>query len=144
MSLRFLSKIFSQPPDPVAMCHHDLLGQMRYVEDDEAWLGWLDGIAVSVTYTGQSQPARSLIDYGVSLAQDQGWLTAEIQRQSEQYIAQKPFYADEVRELTIGVISVYENKGVNKALIQLKGGHDYRAWRIEFTEQSCNGIGFDP
>ena len=120
-----------------------LLGHMQYIEDDEAWLGELNGIAVSVAYTGQPQPAPSLIEYGASLARDQAWLRAEIQRHSDQYSKQYPYYADEVRGLTLGVISVYEYKGVSKALIDLEGGRDYRAWRVEFTGRSCDGIGFD-
>lgn len=141
--MRLVDFLFSKPPDPEAVYHHDVLGAMNFSEDDEAWLGILNGIPVSVAYTEQSEPDPILIEYGISLAQDIAWLKAEIESQANRYISEHPSYDDEVRGLAITVIRVDRRKGTNTALIDLAGGRDFRAWRVEFSERTCEGMGFD-
>jgi hypothetical protein len=53
------------------------------------------------------------------------------------------FYATEIDGLTIGEIHFYIHKQTRRMLIGLEGGKDYRAWRIEYVERTCEGIGFD-
>lgn len=138
-----LKDFLLSPPDPKPTYHHDVLGDMNFSEDDEAWVGFLDCIPLSVAYTAQSEPDPVLIGYGLSLLQDRAWLEAEIENAGRQFALQDTFYQDEVRGLKIGKIYVDRRKGVNSALIDLTGGRDYRAWRVEFKERVCEGMGFD-
>ena len=138
-----LQLLFPPSQDPEKLYHHDILGDLRYWEDDEAWFGMFDNVFVSIAYEGQSQPDPSLIEYAVSLVQDKVGLKAEIERQSNQFISENQSYTDEVRGLIMSVLQVYKKKGINRALIELTGGFDYRVWRLEFTGRTCDGIGFD-
>ena len=116
---------------------------MNFSDDDEAWVGFLNGITLYISYTMQPEPEPLLLEYGISLAQDGVWIEAEIERSADQYVSKNPSYKSEVRGLAVGAIRVHRRKGVNVAVIDLTGGRDYRAWRIEFSERTCEGMGFD-
>jgi len=140
---KFLQSLFEEPPSPVKIYHHGLLGAMQYIEDDEAWSGVSNGVQVSVAYGGGSEPDSWLIEYAISLVENRAWLEAAVVEASNKYLTKHPSYTDEVRGLAIDSIHIYDNEGIRSAFIELKGGRDYRAWRMDFAERKCYGLGFD-
>lgn len=140
--MRLKDSLFS-PPEPRPTYHHDVLGDMNFSEDDEAWAALLNGITLFIAYTAQSEPDPVLIEYGISLVKERAWLESEIESAAHQFALRDAFYQNEVRGLKIGGIYVDRRKGINSALVDLTGGRDYRAWRLEFTERICMGMGFD-
>ena len=119
---KFLQSLFEEPPPPAKIYHHDLLGDMQYIEDDEAWIGVFNGLRVSVAYEGGSEPDSWLIEYAISLVVDRAWLEAAIVEASNKYLTKHPSYTDEVRGLVIDLIQIYNNESIRSAFIELKGG----------------------
>jgi hypothetical protein len=53
------------------------------------------------------------------------------------------FYAAEIDGLQYEHVLFFPRKGSRCAIADLGPGQANRCWRIEFTEDACDGIGFD-
>jgi hypothetical protein len=76
---------------------------------------------------------------------DSSWLgNALAHAKTEALKTNSSFYAAEIDSLTLAAIHfhVHAQRG-EYAIADLRGGKDFREWRIEFRGSTCDGIGFD-
>ena len=138
------SNLFKKGEAPVPTFSDSKLGAMLWSEDDEAWLGEYRGRKFGLAYEGTSAPRSELIAYAHEVLDDPEWLDASIAQAKQQVIKTYPEPShDEIRSLAWGAIHFYRHKGARRIIADLEGGKDYRAWRIEYHDRQCEGIGFD-
>ncbi len=142
--LDWLAKLFDRPEEPVPEYELATLGRVVWSEDDEAWRGYFNGFSYLLSYQGQATPAEDLSAYAFRMLEDKEAFLSAIHAAKLAGAAEYPlFYSDEISGLTLGLVYFFRNKQHYRILADLDGGLDYRAWRIEFLGDHCEGIGFD-
>lgn len=140
----FLSDLFKKGEAPDTPCANEVLGSMKWSEEDEAWLGEFNSARFSLAYEGMKQPSAMLVTYAREVLNDRQWLASSLAdakgRAKRQY---GDFYFSEIDSLSIGRIHFYIHKGQRRIIAELDGGKDDRLWRIEYADRDCEGIGFD-
>ena len=140
----FLSKVFRTGEDPADPYSDEVLGSMIWSEDDEAWLGELSGTKFSLAYDGAARPSEVLIAYAKEILVDRQWLESTLNeakvRARQEF---EEFFWEEINALNFGRIHFYLHHSKRRILADLNGGKDDRAWRIEYQDRDCEGIGFD-
>jgi hypothetical protein len=85
-----------------------------------------------------------MIAYAREVLNDDSWLETCLENAKREALDEfDKFYHDEINALRWGFIHIHFHKGVCHILADLEVGKDYRAWRIEFRDRHCDGIGFD-
>ncbi len=120
-------------------------GTLIWNDDDESWKGKYAGIDILLSFeTGLPSPSNELKKYALSVLNNPNVLEKALKVEKEKFIAAYPEYAMEVNGLRYAIINFYRYKSrVNRMIASLEPGDDYRAWRIEFEEYKCEGLGFD-
>jgi hypothetical protein len=138
------SKLFQKSEGPLSTVTDFQLGTMQWSKDDEAWLGDYKHKKFGLAYEGKSTPTSELIAYAHEVLDDPAWLDATLAEARQQALKEYPgpLHA-EIQSLSWGAIHFYRRKGVRGIIADLNGGKDYRAWRIEYRDRHCEGIGFD-
>lgn len=140
----FLSDLFKNGEDPLPVFTDPLLGKMEWSKDDEAWLGARRQVKFGLAYDRKSSPAAELIAYAHQVLCGGAWMEnslAEAKQRARQEYPQA--YHEEIQGLTWGTVHFYLHKGTRRIIADLEGGRDDRAWRIEYHDRECEGIGFD-
>ena len=131
-----------EPPDPQVT--DPRLGTMRWVEDEEAWLGDYNSFRYSLAYDRKSRPAPELMQYAQDILADSSFISTSLEdaraRACRDYGAD---YADEIASLTLGRLHFFLRRNEPSILADLEGGRDDRSWRIEYSGRRCDGMGFD-
>ncbi len=121
-----------------------ILGQTEWSEDDEAWCGEFEGFRITISYEWTKEPDPGLVEYAREILRSQNWLTDCLER--EKTTAKSEYgddYSREIELLEYGTIHFMLQKKIRVILADLQKGRDFRAWRIEFQDRNCIGIGFD-
>lgn len=142
----WLSKLFSKGEEPVANFTDPALGFMKWSEDDEAWSGECNGIKYLLSFERiSSVPVKELIDYAVGFLSDPTWVLASLEQAKQEAIEEfdDGNYEEEIKSLMIDEVHFYLYKNRRRIIAGLDGGRDFRAWKIEYEEKTCEGIGFD-
>lgn len=138
------SDLFKKGEDPLPAFSDPKLGEMQWSKDDEAWLGECQNRKFGLAYEGMSTPTSELIAYAHEVLDDPAWLDASLAEAKQQAIKEYPEPShEEIKSLVWGSIHFYRHKGNRRIIADLDGGKDYRAWRIEYHDRQCEGIGFD-
>lgn len=144
----FLSNLFKKGEDPAKPCSDGVLGLLQWSEDDEAWLGEFRGLKFSLAYEGLKQPSDVVITYAREILSDSSWLSSTLAEAKIKQIKKygrnlSELHRSEVESLSFGTICFYVYKSKRRIIADLEGGKEYRAWRIEYSDRQCDGIGFD-
>ncbi|QIF04592.1 hypothetical protein [Roseimicrobium sp. ORNL1] len=138
---------FKKGEDPDNIYTDEVLGITNWSEESESWHGEYRGLKFSLDYDRLRKPTDAVVAYAREVLTDPEYLVASIaagkERDKARFAMYGGFYAAEIDGLTIGEISFYIHKQTRRMLIGLEGGRDYRAWRIEYVDRICEGIGFD-
>lgn len=138
------SNLFKKGEDPLPTVSDAKLGTMQWAEDDEAWLGEYKNRKFALAYEWKSTPTSELIAYAHEVLDDSAWLDASLAEAKQQALNEFPKTShEEIKALAWGAIHFYRHKGARRIIADLDGGKDYRAWRIEYHDRQCEGIGFD-
>ena len=141
--IRGLFKFLKSGEKPVDRFADDILGTMVWSPTEEAWHGEYGGLTYLIAYDRAATPTPALLAYAREVLGDAEGLRETIGRSMRLGEAEYPAYADEVQKLEIDTVSFFEHKRTRRMLVSLAGGRDGRAWRVEFKDQTCEGIGFD-
>jgi len=140
----FFANLFKKGEDPDKLCSDELLGLMKWSEDDEAWFGEYNGAKFSVAYDGLQKPSVEVVAYAREVLGDPGWLASTLaEAKSAAKRERGDFYHSEIDSLSFGEIHFYLHQGKRRIIAHLDGGKDDRSWRIEYADRHCEGIGFD-
>ncbi len=122
-----------------------ILGKLSWDEDEESWRGNYLGYEILLALeSGMSAPSDELRLYAIDILNSDGFLARELDSVKQSYIADILESEDEVTRLDYVDINFYRYKSkYNRIIASLGPGENYRAWRIEFGEKSCEGLGFD-
>lgn len=139
-----LFSFFKTGPDPQSELSDIVLGTLNWDKDEEGWTGIFDSLQFSIAYDKEETPSLEIVEYARSVLQDQSWLNKGLEDEKEKMISELPdLNSDEIESLNFESLSFFRRKGKNCIFAILSGGLDYRAWRIEYTENTCDGLGFD-
>lgn len=142
--MSLLSKLFKSTARPAESYTDAVLGEMRYSTDDEAWIGMCSGHEYSLAYEKGNTPDEGILAYAREVIMDTNWLNTTLSEARQTALGEHPSsYADEIRSLRFGMLHFYTYRGKKKIIVDLNGGGGCRSWRIEYTERTCEGIGFD-
>jgi hypothetical protein len=130
-----------EPPEP--QITDPLLGTMRWVENEEAWLGDYNDGSYSLAYDRKSRPAPELIRYAQDILTDSTSIAASLEEARAKANRDYQPYADEIASLTLGRLHFFLRRNEPCILADLEGGRGDRCWRIEYSGHRCDGIGFD-
>lgn len=121
------------------------LGRLVWVEDDESWKGTYSGMEFLLAFeNGKDSPSQEVCDYALSVLAAPSILMDALEAEKRKYISKYPSSEKEVVALQYEVINFYRYKSrANRIIASLGLGENYRAWRIEFAENVCEGLGFD-
>jgi hypothetical protein len=121
------------------------LGELRWSEDDESWIGDYGGYRIALVYSGQATPEPKLIEYARDFLGEDGaefagtFNAARIAHAYEFFRLQ-----DEFLRLTVEMLYFSAGKDVMGCFVALEGADDPdRSWRAEFIGHECAGFGFD-
>lgn len=121
-----------------------ILGELRWSEDDEAWFGKYKKYDISIAYEHGGSPGDKLLDYARSILSENSFLEDNLKTEKEKYIKANPKFKEEVISLHYVFIHFYRyNERENRILADLGSCISSRSWRIEYCEMLCEGIGFD-
>ena len=141
----FLSKLFSAGEEPERFVSDQVLGQMEWSQDDGAWIGEYNGFKFGLAYEREKRVlVDPLVAYAREILNDPAWLASTLA--AAKAAARKEygkFYEAEIDGLSFGLIDFYLFRGKRRIIASLEGGRDYRCWRIEYADRTCEGIGFD-
>ena len=140
----FFAHLFRKAEDPDTNYSDPVLGPLEWSEDDEAWLGDFNSLRFSLAYDGAPRASEQVVAYAREFLADPQWLAAslaEAKKGAKDEYA--PFYDPEIDALSFGRIHFHLYKHKRRIFAELEGGRDFRAWRIEFADRHCEGIGFD-
>ena len=149
----FFSNFFDPGEDPEPTFTDPVLGEMKWFDDDEAWLGSYNGFKFGISYDRKSRPEESILAFARDILNDAAWLNSSLaaakeKHKNEMSVKMRAFYTPEIDELTWEIIhfSKLQNgkdRGKHYIIGGLDPGREYRCWRIEFVERTCQGLGFD-
>jgi len=138
------SSLFSRGEEPLPTCSDARLGAMEWSNDDESWVGQYQDKKFGLAYEGKCAPTSELMAYAHDVLTEPGWLDASLAAAKQQAVKEYPEPAhEEIQGLVWGAIHFYRHKGVRRIIADLEGGRNDRAWRIEYQDRKCEGIGFD-
>ena len=136
--------LFRKGEEPNKTWADPILGQTEWSDDDEAWCGEFEGFRFSISYEWTGEPDPALVEYAREILRSREWLLDTLIREK---ITAKTLYGDdlssEIDRLEYGTIHFMLQKKERVIVAGLGEDGDGRAWRIEFMERSCSGIGFD-
>jgi hypothetical protein len=135
--------LFKKREAPLQTHEDETLGAMVWSEEDEGWKGECDAIAYIVAYEGLQTPPHDLVLYARETLANRGEFRAAVESAKKIAVSQHPKLAEQITALKIGTACFYRYKNVRRILADLNGGQGDRSWRVEFTEDQCEGIGFD-
>ena len=138
-----LSDWFRKPAAPEPAIQDAVVGELLWSADDDGWSGVHDGLAFTIGCLGGSRPAEDLIAYARHMITRRDWLEAELARAKHAVPPHLAKFGDELQALRFERIHFTITRGKRYTFGELGPGRDYRAWRIEFTDDKCQGIGFD-
>lgn len=142
--LSIIRRFLRERPEPRDAVVHPLLGEMRWSADSGSWLGHYGGFRFSLAYEGMESPSEAIIAYALDVMRDAAWLASTLADAKEQALRTfEPFYAEEIRSLSLGEIHFSTFRGTPRILADLEPGRDFRCWRVEYEGRRCEGIGFD-
>jgi hypothetical protein len=152
----FLSKLLNygagEGPEPRIL--DPVLGELNWSKDAEGWQGSYNGFQFSIAYDRTPVPDDGLLAYVRESLNNPDWLNSSLAEAKEKYKCEcrpkdREFYSAEIDELTWESLYFARYSGGGKRggklfiLASLEPGRDFRAWRIEFFEHTCEGLGFD-
>ena len=135
--------IFGRKPVPLATMLHPTLGPLRWSSEEKGWIGRTNELTFCLSHEGDSEPSRELLAYALSLLSPPRPLLEGLQHAKSTWLAKYPRNASEIESLTYEQVTLYRRKGKNRVFAMLDPETDGRAWRIEFQEHRCTGLGFD-
>lgn len=106
-------------------------------------MGEFNGLTYGISYEGATTPSVELMEYAVSRLNPASRLLTALDREKERWIAKYIQAAVEVGQLEFDEVTFYRSNGRNWTFGILGPETDGKAWRIEFQEQECTGLGFD-
>ena len=154
----FLSKLLNlgaSGEDPESRIADPVLGELNWSDHEEGWFGSCNGFHFSIAYDRTRVPDDGLLTYVRESLSDPTWLNSALAQAKEQYKQEfrpndREFYSAEIDELTWESLHFgrYSGGGAKRRgklfiLASLEPGRDFRAWRVEFFEHTCEGLGFD-
>ena len=121
------------------------LGRLIWVKDDESWKGTYSGMEFLLAFeNGKDSPSQEVRNYALSVLSSTSILEDALEAEKRKYIAKYPNSEKEVAALRYEVVNFYRYKSrANRIIASLGPGENFRAWRIEFAENVCEGLGFD-
>lgn len=122
---------------------HPTLGGLRWSQEDEGWVGETNELAFCLSHEGGSEPTAELLAYAESLLSPPTPLLDGLHSEQKKWLAKYPNNAPEIESLKYDHVTFYRHKGKNRVFAMLGPETDGRAWRIEFQEHKCTGLGFD-
>jgi len=134
---------FRRGERPEAVVLDPQLGDLRWSEQDEGWLGSFNGFSFSLAYEKVSRPAQQLVAYALRLMQKREWLTQTLEAEKEKWKREYPAQAAEIDALEFDHLGFYRYKSANQVFANLTPESDDRCWRIEYKEDTCMGLGYD-
>ena len=134
---------FGTKPAPVASISHDRLGTLNWSDAQNEWLGSAGGLAFSIAYEGTPMPSPELLAYAQRMLLDASPLAGALQAEKAAMRIEFPLNAGEIDRLFYEQVGLSRHKGKNRVFAMLGPDNDERAWRIEFGEDECEGLGFD-
>jgi hypothetical protein len=138
------SELFRKGEEPKHSFTDGVLGLMTWSQDDEAWFGQYSGKKFSLAYESTKTPPETLTTYAREVLSDSAWLASSLGEAKEKAKQEcGDFYVAEIEALRLGRVHFYLHKGRRKIIADLDGGKDGRLWRIEYSDTTCEGIGFD-
>lgn len=136
--------LFRKGEEPNKTWADPILGQTEWSDDAEAWCGEFGGFRFTISYERTWEPDPGLVGYAREILRSREWLVDTLIR--EKTTAKSEYGGDlssEIDRLEYGTIHFMVQRKERVIFAGLGEGGDGRAWRIEFIERSCSGIGFD-
>ncbi len=141
---RLWTAVFAAGPEPLRHLDDPVLGPLVWAEDAEAWTGHSPGFRFELAYDRLKEPSPAVVAYAREVLGAPSWLFEQLRLAKQAAQAGHPaFYAAEIEALAYDVISFSANADRRRIFATLGPGRDYRLWRIEFADRTCQGIGFD-
>lgn len=122
---------------------HPILGSLTWTEAEDGWVGQHTGFQIVLAHENRTHPPVPLLAYAVeALRQPHRFreaLEAAVANCAPHY---RPFQ-QEMAELRYDTLYFSVGKHGRRLFATLTPGREYRAWRLEFRDLVCDGIGFD-
>ena len=131
----------SAAPEPAI--RDAVVGELIWSAEHDGWSGVHDGLAFTIGFQGDATPAEDLVAYARQMITGREWLEAELARAKQAVPPHLAKFGDELQDLRFERFHFSITRGARYTFAELGPGRDYRAWRIEFTDDKCQGIGFD-
>lgn len=121
------------------------LGSLLWNEDEESWQGNFKGYLFLISLEKEkSEPTSEILNYAYHILANTEILKTGLESEKLKYLARYPKDFMEVETLKYESVSFYRYKSKeNRIIASLTSSSEYRAWRIEFSNETCEGLGFD-
>lgn len=138
-----LLSLFGVGEKPTPSLTNEALGSMTWTKDENGWAGSFNGLAYVLSYEKKEVPNPDMLAYAVRVLRNRDWLVQTLEQEKRSWIAKYPDNAAEIETLQFGTISFYRHKDAFHIFASLNPEVGDRAWRIEYKNDQCMGLGFD-
>ena len=121
------------------------LGLLVWNEDEDSWIGHLEDYLILISVEkNHNVPSAELLNYVYQILENTEILKFALESEKLKYLSRYPKDSIEVDTLKYESLCFYRYKSKeNRIIASLKSSSKYRAWRIEFSGETCEGLGFD-
>ena len=138
----FWNSLFKrQVVEVVPVFADDVLGQLDWSDDDEAWVGRHAGLRFSLSFESGNAPTREIVEYARSLLRDSEWLAETLELCKRKALSESPpKLAAEILALEFRTLHFQNSR---QLLIQFFEGDEEPFWSADFKGRELTGIGCD-
>ena len=136
-------RIFGRTPPPLDALSHPVLGVLRWSSPEKGWVGETSGLPFCLSHHGTPEPTGELLAYAETMLSPPTPLLEGLRHEKHSWLTKYPRNTAEVAALNYVQVTFYRHKEKNQVFATLGPDTDGRAWRIEFQENRCMGLGFD-
>ena len=137
----FWSSLFKKREEPVAVFHDEVLGDLKWSDDTEAWEGEHNGVVFELSYDDEKTPKIAVINYARNIVLNDDWYTSALNKTIEIALRERPESQHKViRELTIRNLCFFDHE---RLFIQFYIENNEPWWFAEATNGKVEFVGLD-
>lgn len=137
----FWSRLFKKSEEPVEVFHDELLGDLKWSDDSEAWEGKRNDVVFGLSYDYEKTPKVEVINYARKVVLDDDWYVTALNKAIEIVLRERPknLHA-EIRQLSIRNLCFFDHE---RLFIQFYVEDDEPWWFAEATNGEVEYVGLD-
>jgi len=137
----FLNGLFKKGEKPEKVISDEVLGELVWEDDCEAWAGSYNGLKFDIGYDYEKMPKQGVLEHARKLITDLKWLSGTLELAKNKALNEyPPEYKEEINRLVFKKMCFFNHERLH---IQFYENDDEPLWFAEVMKGKLEHIGFD-